>query len=320
MSEFDDELSHQADRISVPTGPFDATMVASAPRRPSLLPVFVVPSLALLAALVLQAVIVVAWISMHSDANSINTGESAKKMQSEPWMFLVLAFPTELAVLVAAVVAGRAAPEGPRLSLGLARASLAGWNYPVFIVASTIPLTVGLLMAQATACVLPPDNSLSDLYQRMTPVFVAVFVPFIALAPGLCEEVLFRGYVQRRLLQRWSPWAAIAMSSLLFSLMHLDPSHVALALPLGVWLGVLAWRTGSIWPGVLCHASVNGLWNAFQIPVVQGDIGESVQYTVIGIAWGLGLICFVIALAILYRRRQAIPLQAYPVFQTGIVG
>ncbi len=76
--------------------------------------------------------------------------------------------------------------------------------------------------------------------------------------PPLIEEPLFRGYIQRRLLQRWSPAVAIGVSSLLFALMHMDSlQHIIAVLPLGLVVGLLAYRTNSIKPGMLVHAIHN---------------------------------------------------------------
>ena len=52
------------------------------------------------------------------------------------------------------------------------------------------------------------------------------------------------------------------------------PSAIALAFPLGIWLGVLAWRTGSIWPSIVCHAAINSGWNALQILAYDPTVSE----------------------------------------------
>lgn len=81
----------------------------------------------------------------------------------------------------------------------------------------------------------------------------------MSVSPGISEELLFRGYVQTRLLQRWSAPVAIAVSTALFSFAHLHPLHVLLTLPLGMWLGIVAYRTGSILPSMVLHMLNNGL-------------------------------------------------------------
>ena len=81
------------------------------------------------------------------------------------------------------------------------------------------------------------------------------------LAPVI-EELLFRGLLLRALLRRMSPEAAVFVSALAFALAHLagDP-HALPAFPalaaLGVVLGVVALRTGSLSRPILIHAGFN---------------------------------------------------------------
>src|SRR5262249_25061281 len=119
--------------------------------------------------------------------------------------------------------------------------------------------------------VVPPDPTAELLYKNMTPEWAVPFVLFIALAPGFGEELFFRGYVQRRLLRRWSPAWAVLVTSGVFAVMHLMRHTVVFAFAVGLWLGVVAWRTNSIWPGAVCHAFINGGWNVL-------NIGEKLGY------------------------------------------
>ena len=115
---------------------------------------------------------------------------------------------------------------------------------------------------------------LVDATEIRTQLTWATGIPFvlcIALVPGFTEEIMFRGYVQRNLLRRWRPWKAIALSTVLFSVVHLDPVHIVFAAPIGIWVGIVAWRTGSVWPTIACHASVNGLWNIYGTFLVKLD-------------------------------------------------
>lgn len=79
----------------------------------------------------------------------------------------------------------------------------------------------------------------------------------ISVLPGVFEELLYRGYVQPRLLRRWHPALAVGFASLVFAGIHMDPAHVLGVIPLAFWLGFLAWRTGSTWPSILCHGFNN---------------------------------------------------------------
>lgn len=75
----------------------------------------------------------------------------------------------------------------------------------------------------------------------------------IGLLAPLVEEVVFRGAVLRVLLEKLTPWKAIAVSALLFSLVHGNPAQMPYAFIGGMLLGWMYWRTGSIIPGMVYH-------------------------------------------------------------------
>lgn len=81
----------------------------------------------------------------------------------------------------------------------------------------------------------------------------------IALLPPVVEELVFRGTILRLLLA-WkpqSPWLMIVVTSLLFALVHLNPAQMAHAFLIGLLLGWMYRRTGSIVPGVAFHWANN---------------------------------------------------------------
>ena len=151
----------------------------------------------------------------------------------------------------------------------------------------------------------------AGLFKRMTWTSGTVFVLFIALVPAFVEELFFRGYLQRRLLARWSPAAAIPVVAILFAAFHGTPVWALSVLPLGLALGILAWRTGSLWPGIVCHAFVNGSINLWRVGVVlevlPADVSPTVYYTGLGIALAL-----LIPSAWLLFARPAARMEAVP--------
>ena len=84
-------------------------------------------------------------------------------------------------------------------------------------------------------------------------------VVMLALVPGICEEVLFRGYAQRQFERATGPAAGILLSGVIFGAYHLRPSQLLPLVVLGVYLAYLTWRTGSLWPAVVVHIAHNAL-------------------------------------------------------------
>lgn len=92
------------------------------------------------------------------------------------------------------------------------------------------------------------DNSMRQLMSTEWGYFaICLFAPLV-------EEAVFRGAVLGHLLKEWrKPWAAIAVSALVFAVIHLNPAQMPYAFLAGGLLGWLFYRTGSILPGVLFH-------------------------------------------------------------------
>ena len=91
----------------------------------------------------------------------------------------------------------------------------------------------------------------------------------VALLAPVVEEMVFRGAVLRVLLpptyhfslltSHFSPLTSIAVivSALLFALAHLNPAQMPHAFLIGILLGWLYLRTGSILPGIVYHWANN---------------------------------------------------------------
>jgi len=87
------------------------------------------------------------------------------------------------------------------------------------------------------------------------PWWQAVLV--IALVPALCEELAFRGFILSGFRKFRSPWRAIVLSAVFFGLSHGFLQQSLIACVLGLLIGWLAVRTGSLLPGMLFHLTHN---------------------------------------------------------------
>jgi len=78
-----------------------------------------------------------------------------------------------------------------------------------------------------------------------------------ALLPGIAEELLCRGLLQRGLQARCGPMPAIVLASLFFGAIHMDPIHSVFAAILGLYLGAIAYLAGSVRASIGCHVANN---------------------------------------------------------------
>lgn len=151
------------------------------------------------------------------------------------------------------------------------RAQPPGWGFilprqPAFfimaILAGLVAPVLGGLMTQWFAHGHKVTQDIQQLGSQ-TPqgLRIALVVVVVSLGP-VVEELLFRGVLLSALLQRWSVWPSILMTSALFALVHLSglgfhwyavPQLFLLALLLA-WLRL---HSGSIWPAVVAHGTNN---------------------------------------------------------------
>lgn len=107
----------------------------------------------------------------------------------------------------------------------------------------------------------PPEviarYSAARLFERQSGLELAIVLAGVSLAAPFCEEFLYRGLVQPGLGSRLSPERRLVLTALLFSLMHFDPVGFLARFELGLVFGLLAWRSGSLWPAIGAHAANN---------------------------------------------------------------
>ena len=159
------------------------------------------------------------------------------------------------------------------------------------------------LCAAATMPSFQDPSVLVRIWNDLTPLAAVGWVVFIGVVPGVCEEVFFRGFMQRHLLKAWKPTTSIVVTSVLFGLMHIDPQAIALATMLGLWLGFVAWRTGSILPTIAMHAMVNSGWNAAQIIARKSELPPQQAWAAVAVVAAVSLVCFFFAVPIFTSRR-----------------
>jgi len=179
---------------------------------------------------------------------------------SPPWMQIVI---PQLGLAALALGLPRLAMVRLRTGMMLAppanpRAWLAGALLGVGGVG--VSLAIGALQRQDWLLGPPPESSatveiLTELF-TFSPVVVILCA---AVVPALAEELLFRGLVLQAFRGMAKNWGAIAISAIAFGLFHMSAHRIFPQATLGVLLGVMVMRTGSLWPAIVAHMIHNGL-------------------------------------------------------------
>ncbi len=106
---------------------------------------------------------------------------------------------------------------------------------------------------------LPPNigEAMAAMSSEHLPAWLVLLT--FALAPAVCEELAFRGFILSGFRHTGRDRLAIVLSGLAFGVMHLIPQQVLNAAMLGILLGWIAVRTESLWPGIVFHLLYNSL-------------------------------------------------------------
>jgi sodium transport system permease protein len=178
------------------------------------------------------------------------------------------------------------------------------------VAAVIIGLSAWAVVGGITVRLLPPPESLVRAIEKVLlvddkPLSLPILWLVIGLTPAICEETLFRGLILAGL-RKWGKWPAILCSAFLFGLAHASIYRLLPTLLLGIVLGIVVWRTGSLLCGVIIHALNNGLMATMlhspQLATMLGLDKSSV------LPWSttlLGLAVFVVGLLVL----RSVPLR-----------
>ena len=185
--------------------------------------------------------------------------------------------------------------------------------------------SAGLMEVQSLVMPPPPEylDGFRAIHAALAPrnaLDALVSVLVIALLPGVCEELVMRGVLLpslarslratpplseipdagRRSDRLWlGAWLAIGLSALLFAAIHYDRYRFLFTFALGLAFGFVRMRSGSLWPSVAAHATLNTL--TFVIAPFVDD--PSQPYTP---SPGLGAACLLAGAAVAWPLLRAI--------------
>jgi hypothetical protein len=126
----------------------------------------------------------------------------------------------------------------------------------------------------ATVCFVPVSGSISEYFIRKLniPDFLAqlhtqIFTSYssqellwlivvVCITPAVCEEMLFRGYVQRTL-ERTLGMKSVFITGIIFGLFHMQPLNLISLSFLGILIGYFYYRSKSLIPCIFAHFTNN---------------------------------------------------------------
>lgn len=181
------------------------------------------------------------------------------------------------------------------VTIGYAVALRVGWSveipsfHPEKWRANPRLIVAGVILMLAAGIVLSPliermpaeymDALNSYMQGGFWPMFTAV------VAAPILEEFLFRGIIQKNLVNRLGPVWGIVLGSLIFGAIHLVPQQIVYASCLGMILGSVYWLTGSLNSSIAVHFVNNGL--TYLLYMVFGDAaGAERELLGDGALWG----------------------------------
>ena len=232
---------------------------------------------------------------------------------------LMSLIPFQFGMAVVVLFAARRSKEAVKQRLGLVPPT--GRTFGGFKLATMAAFTISVAYASFIVSSMfigsaPTDNTISTVITDGSWWAIMLLNIVLSLIPALVEESLFRGYIQRRFLKRWSPAVAIGASTLLFSVMHMDSlQHIIAVVPLGLVTGLLAYRTNSVMPGMLVHAAHNTGVVGFAVlaTVLAPYVGqEELGLVLIGVIGLLGLIGLPAVVSLLRSAKPSVATNAVP--------
>lgn len=87
---------------------------------------------------------------------------------------------------------------------------------------------------------------------------VAVFV-LIAIVAPICEEILYRGLLWDAVDQRWGRWVAFGVTTVVFSVAHLELTRTPLLLVVAIPIGLARLYTDNLSASIVAHQVTNVL-------------------------------------------------------------
>ena len=139
-------------------------------------------------------------------------------------------------------------------------------SFNLFVIPAMIVTLLGLqyFLSEVSSQMdifMPPPGWFMELFARLFESDLGIWggvVRVVVIAP-VVEELIFRGVIMTGFMKNYKIGYAITFSALMFALFHLNPWQFPATFMLGLLLGWIRYRTGSILACIAGHVIHNGL-------------------------------------------------------------
>jgi len=155
------------------------------------------------------------------------------------------------------------------------------------------------------------DEMIAKLLSSENILWMGLF--HIGLVPSICEEIMYRGYVQRSLEKSWGIWTAIIVSGLIFGAYHLQITRILPLAALGMLFAYITYVSNSLIPAMVAHLVNNGgqvILSTIYPEMLDQDLTAETDLPWAGILFGVVLL--ITLLSILHKRYLASTLSSLP--------
>lgn len=150
------------------------------------------------------------------------------------------------------------------------------------------------------------EQSQMELIEQVLSIETGILFNLVVLAitPAICEELLFRGYVQRQAERSMGIAGGVLFSGIIFGLYHLRLTQALPLCVLGIYLAWLVWRTGSLWPAILVHFANNAVAIAIGAYISRDAELEMADLEQMDVPWYLVLLGLVVFAAVVLGMQR----------------
>ena len=97
------------------------------------------------------------------------------------------------------------------------------------------------------------EKTFGNLIHANNLIEMLLVIITISIVPAICEEVMFRGYIQRSFGFKFKPHTAAILTAVFFSLYHFNPYGFIPLATIGFYLGFAAYTSQSLFIPIILH-------------------------------------------------------------------